>query len=200
MTCFAYLRVSTDAQDNQNQKLSILDYANETQLGSLTFIEDNVSGRISWRERKIGALLHNAQKGDVLIVAEVSRLGRSALQVLEILEYAACQQMTVHIAKNRFVMDGSLQATITATILGLAAQIEREFISLRTKEALAKCKQDGKKLGRPRGPAQSLKLDSCHEEIIGYLKKGISKRSISKLVECSPSSLYSWLKRRKIKF
>jgi len=95
-------------------------------------------------------------------------------------------------------MDGSMQATITATVLGLAAQIERELNSLRTKEALAKCRQDGKLLGRPKGPAQTVKLDQHYDEIMGYLKKKISKRSIAKLVECSPSSLYAWFKRRKI--
>mgnify|MGYP001048197899 CR=1 FL=1 len=82
--------------------------------------------------------------------------------------------------------------------LGLAAQIEREFISSRTKEALAKRKQEGMKLGRPKGDANILKLDAFHDEIVGYLKKGINKRVISKLIECSPSTLYQWLKRRSI--
>ena len=150
MPYFAYLRISTDSQDNQNQKLGILDYCNAFHISPLQFVEDTVSGKVSWKERKIGKILYEAKSGDVLVVSEVSRLGRSALQVLEILEYAAQQGICVHIAKNRFVMDGSMQATITATILGLAAQIEREFISLRTKEALVKCKNDGKKLGRPK--------------------------------------------------
>jgi DNA invertase Pin-like site-specific DNA recombinase len=134
------------------------------------------------------------------VVSEVSRLGRSALQVLEILEYAAQQGICVHIANNRFVMDVSMQATITATILGLAAQIEREFISLRTKEALVKCKHDGKKLGRPKGPSPWLRLDDHQKEIEVYLQKKLSKRSIARLVECSPTSLYIWMKRRKINF
>ncbi|WP_316358191.1 hypothetical protein [Candidatus Neptunichlamydia sp. REUL1] len=89
-------------------------------------------------------------------------------------------------------------STITATVLGLAAQIEREFISVRTKEALAKRKSDGVQLGRPKGPAASLKLDEREEEIVGYLKKSISKRAIAKLTDCSPSTLYKWMKRRKI--
>ena len=96
------------------------------------------------------------------------------------------------------VIYGSQQSTITATILGLAAQIEQEFISSRTKEALAKRKEDGTKLGRPKGQAQLLKLDNYQDEILKYLKKGINKRAIFKLIECSPSTLYSWLKRRKL--
>ena len=200
MPYFAYLRISTDSQDNRNQKLGILDYCNALHISPLQFVEDTVSGKVSWKERKIGKILYEAKSGDVLVVSEVSRLGRSALQVLEILEYAAQQGICVHIAKNRFVMDGSMQATITATILGLAAQIEREFISLRTKEALAKCKNDGKKLGRPKGPSPWLRLDDHQEEIKVYLQKKISKRSIARLVECSPTSLYIWMKRRKINF
>jgi len=91
-----------------------------------------------------------------------------------------------------------LDDTISATILGLTAQIEREFISTRTKEALARRKSQGLKLGRPKGQANLLKLDSYHEEITNYLKKGINKRAISKLIDCSPSTLYLWLKRRKL--
>jgi len=199
MTHFAYLRVSSDQQDNQNQKLSLLDYANAMRLTPLDFVEDTISSKIHWRERKIGEILRKAEKGDVIVVAEVSRLGRSTLQVLEMLEWAAERQISVHIAKSKTVMDGSMQATITATILGLAAQIEREFLSLRTKEALAKCKQEGKKLGRPKGPAQKLKLDTYHDTIVSYIQKKISKRSIARLIECSPSSLYIWVKRRRIK-
>jgi len=160
--------------------------------------EDTISGKTSWRERGIGQILTKSKSDDLIIVAEASRLGRSTLQVLEILEESAQNGVSVHIAKNKMVLDGSMQATITATILGLAAQIEREFISARTKEALSKRKQEGMKLGRPKGEANILKLDALHGEIVGYLKKGINKRAISKLIECSPSTLYQWLKRRRI--
>ena len=198
MTNFAYLRVSTDQQDVQNQKFGILDYCNKNNLSPIKFIEDTASGKIAWQDRAIGQIMERATNGDLIVVSEISRLGRSTLQVLEILEAAAKKEISVHIAKNHMVIDGSMQSTITATILGLAAQIEREFISSRTKEALAKRKADGFKLGRPKGQSQLLKLDSFHDEITGYLKKGINKRAISKLIECSPSTLYSWLKRRKL--
>lgn len=198
MANFAYSRISTDRQDAQNQKLSIMEYCNANNIIGLKFIEDTTSGKISWRERSIGKILAKAKKGDMIVAAEVSRLGRSTLQVLEILEESAQKGVSVHIAKNNMVLDGSMQATITATILGLAAQIEREFISVRTKEALAKRKQDGVKLGRPKGEADVLKLDAFRDEIMGYLKKGINKRAISKLIECSPATLYKWLNRRKI--
>ena len=198
MTNFAYLRVSTDQQDIKNQKFGILEYCNNRNINPIKFVEDTVSGKITWKERAIGKILEKAIKGDLIVVSEISRLGRSTLQVLEILEAAAKKEISVHIVKNHMVIDGSIQSTITATVLGLAAQIEREFISSRTKEALAKRKEDGMKLGRPKGQAQLLKLDNYRDEILKYLKKGINKRAISKLIECSPSTLYEWLKRRNL--
>lgn len=108
MTNFAYLRVSTDSQDVKNQKLGVLDYCNAQNLNPIKFIEDTMSGTTPWKERSIGKLLADGKSGDVIIVAEVSRLGRSILQVLEILEVAAQKEISVHIAKNRMVMDGSM--------------------------------------------------------------------------------------------
>src|SRR4030095_8817863 len=106
----------------------------------------------------------------------------------------------VHIAKQQMVLDGSLPSRITATVLGLAAEIEREFIALRTREALAKRKAEGKPLGRPRSqPAARLKMDVQEALIRGSLAKGISKLAIAKLVECSPTPLYAWLARRNLR-
>ncbi len=198
MTNFAYLRVSTDRQDAKNQKLGILDYCNSQNINNLKIVEDTMSGTTSWRERTIGTLIENGATGDTIIVAEVSRLGRSILQVLEIMEIAAQKGISLHIAKNRMVMDGSMQSTITATVLGLVAQIEREFLSSRTKEALQRKKLEGIKLGRPKGQSNILKLDAFRDQISGYIKKGINKRAIAKLIECSPSTLYQWLERRQI--
>ncbi len=198
MVNFAYLRVSTDHQDVANQKFGILEYCNYQKITSIEMIEDSASGKKHWKNRAIGELLAKAEKNDVIVVSEISRLGRSTLQVLEILELAVRKRICIHIVKNQMIMDGSMQSTITATVLGLAAQIEREFISVRTKEALAKRKSDGVQLGRPKGPAATLKLDEREEEIVGYLKKSISKRAIAKLTDCAPSTLYKWMKRRKI--
>jgi DNA invertase Pin-like site-specific DNA recombinase len=114
------------------------------------------------------------------------------------LEFAAKSGLEVHIAKQNMRFDNSLNSKITATVLGLAAEIEREFISMRTKEALAKRKAQGMTLGRPKGKAAKVKLDAKATEIKGYLAKGISKRAIAKLVDCSPSTLYDWLERRKL--
>lgn len=214
MTVYAYLRVSTDDQDVQNQKHGILEYANQHQLGNVIYQEDTASGKTNWKKRKLGELLNETMtEGDTLIIAEISRMARSTLQVLEALQIAAENGVNIHIAKQKMIMDNSMQSRITATVLGLAAEIEREFISIRTKESLAKRKQEleekgyfinskGKKvtsLGRPKGKASTTKLDKYDTEIRDYLKKGISKRSIAKLVDCAPSTLYDWLERKGLK-
>ena len=200
MVTYAYLRVSTNQQDVDNQRHGILEYANHKSLGHLEFVEDSVSGQKKWHERAVGELLtKTAQSGDVIIFAEISRMARSTLQVLEILECCMQRGLSVHIAKQQMVLDDKLPSRITATVLGLAAEIERELISLRTTEALAKRKAAGKPLGRPKGrQSEKLKLDAREQEIRMYLAKGISKRSIAKLVDCAPSTLYYWLKRHQL--
>jgi DNA invertase Pin-like site-specific DNA recombinase len=186
--------------DDWTEKTIIfLDYCNQKKIAPVTIVEDTESRSKSWRKRGIGQILQKTRKGDKILVAEVSRLGGSPLQVLEILEEAAKKEIAVHIVKSQLIMYGSLQSTIIATVLGLAAQIEREFISVRTKEALSKRKAEGVKLGRPKGHSKNLKLDPHRELILEYLKKDVSKASIARILECSPSTLYAWLKRHKIK-
>jgi DNA invertase Pin-like site-specific DNA recombinase len=201
MTTYAYLRVSTDQQEVDNQRYGLFVYANTHGLEPLQFVEDTAFGRMAWRDRAVGRLLtETVHPGDAVLFAEISRMARSTLQVLEMLEHCMTQRVSVHIAKQQMVLDGSIQSRITATVLGLAAEIEREMISLRTMEALAKRKAAGLPLGRPKGTlAPRRKLDAKEIEIRGYLAKGISKRSIAKLVECAPSTLYDWLARRNLR-
>lgn len=195
----AYLRVSTDSQDVDNQRHGILEYANAQGFSGLEFVEDTASGKKKWRQRKLGKMLDELPQGSVLIFAEISRIARSTLQVLEVLEKCTEQKISVHIAKQKMIFDGSLQATITATVLGMAAEIEREFISMRTKEALAARKKAGKILGRPPGKAEKLKLDAKRDRIQKLLDKNLSQRAIAKLLEIPPSSLNDYIKRTGIK-
>lgn len=194
MAIYIYLRVSTSAQDTQNQLHGIQQYCRERGIEPDAVIEDTASGSVAWTSRKIGELLSVADKGDVLLVAEVSRLARSTLQVLEILKVASERQVSVVIVKNGLTFDNSMQSKITATILGLAAEIERDFISMRTREALAKRKASGKQLGRPQGAlAKSYKLDEKRSEIERYQKMGINQTAISKLVGVSRPTLRTWV-------
>lgn len=193
---YAYLRVSTDKQDIENQKLGISEYAEKQSIKNVHYKVDSVSGNVGWRERKIGEIINFAREGDTILVSEISRLGRSTLQVLEIIEVCTIKKLNLHIVKSGITMDGSLHSTIIATVLSLASQIERELVSVRTKEALKKKKESGFKLGRPKGPAKFRKLDEHEEEIDDYMKKDLNVTAISKLVGCSRSTLYYWLKDR----
>jgi DNA invertase Pin-like site-specific DNA recombinase len=194
MTFFAYLRVSTDAQDVENQRHGIDIYAKKLDFEPLEYVADTASGRKDWRKRSIGEIIARASAGDVLIVSEISRLARSTIQVLEILQDCTKAGLSVHIVKSNMIMDGSLNSRITATILGLAAEIEREFISARTTEALARRKALGLPVGRPRGVAnRTHKLDKHFTEIKAALADGESKASLSKRLNCEPQTLYNWM-------
>ena len=192
---FVYLRVSTDVQDVANQKTGVVAYCLEQRFEAPAFVEDTASGRKSWRDRPLGALIGRCQAGDVLVVAEISRLARSTLQVLEIMQECATREVRLHAVKNRIVLDGSLQAKVIGTVFGLAAEIERDFIAARTREALGKMKAEGVQLGRPKGPAKKHKLDAQADKIGQYLKLGLDKRAIAKLVGCAPNTLYKWITR-----
>jgi DNA invertase Pin-like site-specific DNA recombinase len=194
MATLAYIRVSTDKQDLDNQRHGVIEYAKKHSLEPLTFFEDTVSGKKNWRDRDLGKLIEQSNKGDVLLVAEISRLARSTLQVLEVLQEAAKKELAVHVAKSNMVMDGSLNSRITAVILGLAAEIEREFISARTTEALARRKAQGLPLGRPKGSINhAKKLDKHKADIKALLGKGVHKTSICRMYDCAPTTLYTWM-------
>ena len=137
-TTYAYIWVSTDKQDLDNQRHGVIGYAQKNQLVPLSFIDDTASGKKSWKERDLGKLFAQAKAGDVLLVAEISRLARSTLQVLEILQEAVKKEIAVHVAKSNMVMDGSLNSKITAAVLGLAAEIEREFIQFQNDRSAGK--------------------------------------------------------------
>jgi DNA invertase Pin-like site-specific DNA recombinase len=189
-----YLRVSADAQDVANQKLGCLEYITANGWSVPLIIEDTASGKTRWQERPLGDLLATMQSDEILVVSEISRLARSTLQVLEILKTAAEKQISVHIVKSRLVMDGSLSAKTTASVLALAAEIEREFIRARTTEALRKKKEAGEPLGRPKNAKnKSKKLDKFAEDIAKYQEIGLNKTAIAKLTNCTRVTLNTWL-------
>src|ERR1700704_234880 len=155
---FAYLRVSKLEQDLEKNKMDILKLANEEQLGQVHFVEEKISGKVSWRKRKIADIVDNTQPGDNLIVSELSRLGRSMLECIEILSVATEKGLHIYAVKGNWRLDGSIQSKIIAMAFAIAAEIERDLISQRTTEALQARKQQGMPLGRPRGVGKS-KLD-----------------------------------------
>lgn len=197
MALFAYLKVSTDTQDVNMQKLGVLEYCANRKLGVPELVEDTVSSKVDWRQREIGVLLGSCVAGDVIVVSELSCLARSTLQVLEIMQAAANAQVAIHVVKSAMVMDGALQSKIYATIFGLAAEIERDFIVQRTKGGLARVCAEGVHIGRPPGEAKTLALDVHAKKIDHYLELNLNKRTMAKLLDVSPNTLYQWLRRRR---
>lgn len=127
-------------------------------------------------------------------------MARSTLQVLEILRLCVDVGINVHVAKQKMILDGSMQVRITATVVSLAAEIEREFIPMRTRDALAKRKAEGVQFGRPKGLAERVMLEDKAGQIMDYLAKKISKRDIAMLLKCSTSALNALLRRRGVKY
>jgi DNA invertase Pin-like site-specific DNA recombinase len=145
----AYLRVSTLDQDLEKNKADILRFANDHDLGKVHFVEEIASGRTPWRARRIAGILEESRAGDALIVAELSRLGRSMLECVEILALATRQGLRVYAVKGNWQLDQSLQSKIIALAFSMAAEIERDLISQRTREALRfKKAQDSRWGGR----------------------------------------------------
>lgn len=195
MTVYAYIRISTDKQETENQRFEILKYANEKKLGNVEFIEETVSGRKNWKERQLGKLVEKIQKGDILIVTELSRLGRSMLEIMELLSILLRNGVELHVVKNNQILKDDLQSKVFAMAFSIAAEIERELISQRTREALARRKAEGKPLGRPKG-SYSSKLDKHRDQIEEFLSKGVSIASIAKIIGVPYTTVYSYLKRR----
>jgi DNA invertase Pin-like site-specific DNA recombinase len=190
MAISAYLRVSTDRQDLDNQRFAVGEYCTLNNLPLGEVVTDTKSGKLSWRQRDLAILLKRLLPGDTLVTPELSRLSRSLQDVFSFLAEAAQRKIIVHVIKGNFVIDGSLQSTVLVTAFGLAAEIEREFISQRTKEALARKKREGQKLGRPVGrKSTKTKLTGRESEVDNYLKLSLPATSIAKLVGVHPETI-----------
>ena len=195
MATIGFLRVSTLDQDTDKNKLDILQFANARKLGNVEFVEEKVSGTKDYRKRKLGALLDTMNKGDTLIVPELSRIARSTIQILEVIQITQDKGITLYSLKENFCnLDNSIASTVTKTIFALVAQIERELISLRTREALYARKQAGVKLGRPQGKGKS-KLDEHSADILRLVALKLPKTIIAKQYGCSVGNLYNFLNR-----
>src|SRR5579859_3619887 len=183
----AYLRVSTTDQDLEKNKFDILQLANNKGLGQVEWVEETVSGRVSWRKRQIASILGECQSGDNVIVSELSRLGRSMLECMEILSIASQKGIHIYAIKGNWQLDDSIQSKIIAMAFSIASEIERDLISQRTKEVLAALKKAGVKLGRPRGNGKS-KLDPYRPEIEGLLANGSTQKFIAKRYHTTESN------------
>jgi DNA invertase Pin-like site-specific DNA recombinase len=192
-----YLRVSTFNQELEKNKADILSLANNHDLGKVSFVEEIISGKVSWRNRKIAEVLDGLKAGDSIVVSELSRLGRSMLECMEILSVSLQKGVHVYAVKGNWKLDNSIQSKIIAMAFSMAAEIERDLISSRTTEALRHRKALGMKLGRPSGPGKS-KLDQYKVEIEALLSNGSSQRFIAKRYNTTEANLSNWMKKNKV--
>lgn len=191
---YAYLRVSTFEQDNEKNKSDILKFANDRDFGKVHFVEEKVSGIKSWKERKIKNIIDELGEGDRLIVPELSRLGRSMLEIMEIMAVAKEKGIAIYDVKNGWSLNGSIESKVMAMVFSIAAEIERNLISKRTIEGLKAARAKGKLLGRPKGVGKS-KLDVHKDEIIALMKTGSTQVYIAKKYKTSQPNLYNWIKK-----
>jgi len=194
----AYLRVSTYEQNIDKNKADILQFANRLDLGKVHFVEEIVSGRTPWRQRQIAVVLEELQDSDTIIVAELSRLGRSMLECMEILALASRKGIRIYAIKGNWQLDQTIQSKIIAMAFSMAAEIERDLISQRTTEALRFKKAQGLKLGRPKGPGKS-KLDVFRPEIESLLANGSTQKFIAGRYKTTEANLHNWLKKNGLK-
>jgi len=196
----AYLRVSKDEQDLDNQRLSILDYANKHGFVIDEFIEIKISSRKSPQERRINELLSKIKLGDRVIVSELSRLGRSLGQIIQLVDQFIKDKISFVAVKENIVLNEKqdMQTKVMIAMIGLFAEIERDLISERTKQGLMAARAKGKLIGRPKGSLGKSKLDGKEQEIKFLLSKKVSKASIAKIMDVSRTALYSFIKTRKL--
>jgi DNA invertase Pin-like site-specific DNA recombinase len=193
----AYLRVSTAEQDLDKNKAEILYLVNDKDLGKVEFVEEKASGTKSWKDRKIKELIDNLNAGDRLIVPELSRLGRSMLEIMEILSIAQQKSISIYAVKGGWELNHSLQSKVMAMAFSIAAEIERDLISSRTKEALRARKAKGFSLGRPKGAGKS-KLDAHREEIVALLRNGSTKAFVAERYKTTEANLYNWIRKNSL--
>ena len=200
MKIIAYLRISTPGQDHDNQRLAILDYAHRNKMTIDEFISIQVSSRKSLKQRGILDLLDGLEPNDILLVSELSRLGRSVGQIIQMVDYLVKNQIRLVAIKESIELSGKqdIPTKVMVTMFSLFAEIERDLISERTKEGIAAARAKGKAIGRPKGALGKSKLDGKEEEIRLLLRKEVGIASIAKIMGVSRTTLRHFIRTRKL--
>ena len=196
MTTIAYIRVSSDKQTCSNQHFTIKEYTKSHNIHVDKWVEETISSRKPLEKRELGILLNRMEKGSQLIVTEISRLARNLYELAGILQDAIKKEIVVISIKENYQFKNDIQSKIMAYTFGLAAEIERDLISTRTKMSLDKLRKQNVKLGRPLGAeAKCLKLSKNRKKIKELLEKGVSQAKISKILNVHPTTMCRYLKK-----
>ena len=192
---YGYIRVSTDKQTVENQRYEINRFCERENITINQWIEETTSGTKEPDKRKLGAVLSKLQKGDTLICAELSRLGRSLLMIMDILNQCLKREVQVWTIKDNYRLGMDISSKVLAFAFGLSAEIERNLISQRTKEALARRRAEGVILGRPKGRKSSrVKLTGREDEITHLLHRGFSKNRAARQLKVHRITLGKFIK------
>lgn len=196
MAVIGYIRVSSNKQTVEHQRFEIENFAKKEQIKINKWVEETISSRLPLTKRKIAEVMNEAQDKDIIISCEISRFGRSISEVLHILEVflnKGCQVWTI---KENYKLGNNMQSKIVACIFGLAAEIERNLISERTKSSLANIRASGKKLDRPmKSENKKLKLSKNQEKIKLLLNKGFSKSQIARMMGVQRTTLRRFIEK-----
>jgi len=196
---YGYIRKSTEKQEFQHMEDEIKEYAKKSNIIIDEWIAESISSRKALKDRILWSLLTRLKKDDILITTEISRLGRSLLEVMSILQTCLNKKCQVITIKENYHLGNDLQSQVLAFAFGLSAQIERDLISQRTKVALTSKKERGIKLGRPlKSESKKLKLSKNAKRLEDLLNKGLSKAKIAKLLGVQRDTLLRFIKRNKM--
>jgi len=180
---YGYIRVSSDKQTVENQRFEIEKFCKRNGVVINFWIEETISGTKDIEQRKLGTLLKKMKKDDILLCAEISRLGRNLLMIMSILHHCMKKEIQVWTIKDNYRLGSDISSKVLAFAFGLSAEIERNLISQRTKEALARKKAEGVILGRPKGSkSKTKKLTGKENELKALLDKKVSKSAIARIM------------------
>lgn len=189
---YGYIRVSTDRQTVENQRYEIKRFCESQGMQVDKWISETISGAKEVNKRRLGQLLNGVQKDDIIICSEISRLGRSLFMIMSILNHCMDVGAKVWTIKDNYRLGDDITSKVLAFAFGLSAEIERRLISQRTKEALARKKAEGVKLGRPPGPGKRM-LDGKEEQIKKLIEAGLTKVEMSRLYNVNEATLHRFL-------
>lgn len=194
---YGYIRVSSDKQTVENQRFEINRFAKQENLTIDGWIEETISGTKNYDKRKLGALLNKVNKGDLIICAELSRLGRNLFMIMEILNICMTKECRVWTIKDNYRLGDDIQSKVLAFAFGLSAEIERDLISQRTKEALARKRSEGVILGRPKGRMSTkVKLSGKETLIQALLKENVSQSEIARIFKVNRATVKRFIDTR----
>lgn len=194
---YGYIRVSTDKQTVENQRFEINQFCERQEILVYKWIEETISGSKDVNERKLGKLLKKMKRGDILICSELSRLGRNLLMIMGVLNECMNRDIQVWTIKDNYRLGSDINSKVLAFAFGLSAEIERNLISQRTKEALARKKAEGVVLGRPKGSKSAkTKLTGQEKRIKELLDKRVSYSAIGRILGVHRLTVSSFVRER----